>query len=182
MTYIRDCFGDAILGIILCIFFLIIGVIEYKKNKSIQNKKNMGIFVILLFLIPLIFLDLQFYNQYSNNYEIKDTIEIKSVSNTRITPYSRIIGRYAYANISQLVYSTDDRVFLLRDSFFDIDTIIDINYKESGEIIKEMREEGLLSDMADNYIHRIPTSNKFKIKYKETSRYNVITSIERVEE
>ena len=80
----------------------------------------------------------------------------------------------------QLLYTTEHEAYLLKDDLH-LDTTMLINYKEIFSTIKDLKDEGILSDISNDYIEKISTTSKFNIKYIKTNRYNIITSIEKVE-
>lgn len=138
-----------------------------------------------IIIAPAAFLDLRFYYEYVNAPETQEIIEVEERMTKRIKPYSLFIGRGLNGYIaSDFVYTKDAREFLLGGTFEDF-VFINEPEKESLQILEEMREKGELTDSIDSYIDEkkdiINRGNKFKISYKKTKRYSVITSIENVE-
>lgn len=135
-----------------------------------------------IILLSTAFIDLRFCYQYYTNSEIEDTIRIESIETKRIRPASMIVGKGLSSKTGyHFVYTNNSKKFLLTDKI-DENIYKSIMYKESQDVIKESINEGALSDVADDYIENIKEINEFKIKYIKTSRYNIITSIENVEQ
>lgn len=186
MEYITDCLRSSIINIIVCVVLFISVFIGYKMKKVGKKEITIILLFIFIFMIPRAFFDFKFYYEYYNNPKIEDVIEIESIENKTQRPlssYRALYSRYRYTNI-QFLYSMDSRKFILKNKF-NVDEFINKQEEELLDIIEIMREDGVLSDLADNYIEeqedKVKRGDKYKITYVKTGRYNVIVNMEHVQ-
>lgn len=182
MEYIDGCLSSGVVLLIMCSVILIYEYINIKKNMSKSKKELLLAITMSIILLPASFSDLRFYYEFYNSPQVEDVIEIDYIENKKMTPsYTKKRKRRDKYNAMQLVYAKDGKEFLMLDELDD-DMVSSINNRDMNDIIQSAREEGLLSDLADNYLETVTYDSKFKVKYIETKRHNVVVAIDVVEE
>lgn len=184
MEYIESCLEYPVLNICILLGFAAFIFIQYKRGKIHLKEIRKLALILGILIIPSTFLDLRFYYEYLHNPEIEEVIEMEDKITKEINPLSVFVGkRHRNGYEAEFVYSKDSREFLLGDCNSE-SIILDESEKEMFEIIEGLKEEGELSDLADNYLNdqkdKMNSGNKFKVIYKKTKRYNIITSIKNI--
>ena len=185
MNYAESCFQSAIFDLFFLALLITLIINIYikedaklkkkmnKKIKKIKENRNITIAMILFFSIfslPGCISDIKFYSQFSNNNEISTVIKPQRVYKSDV--YTRSIDmissiaskrnsyrRGEYDTMYNIVTTNGDEFLVLNN---------ENNLSDFYDICKEYEDSEIISDTTLN------------IKYIDTSRYKIITSVESI--